>query len=130
MKKILLFLVLFSSVTFVSKAQDQFKDWPALGEFHEIMAATFHPAEDGNLEPARQRTGELLDKADLLEKSVVPEKYNTPALKAAVKTLVKNTDKLYGLIKKRGTDDKVKAQLTVVHDSFHKIVGLCTDPKN
>ena len=41
--------------------------WPELMHFHKVLAQTFHPAEKGNYNPIRDRSGELFaTKADLL----------------------------------------------------------------
>ena len=37
----------------IASAQSMDK-WPALKELHTVMAATFHPAEEGNLQPLRE----------------------------------------------------------------------------
>jgi hypothetical protein len=132
MKQISFAILSFIAFTFVSKktdAQDKFTDWPALVEFHETLAATFHPAEEGQFDPVKQRSGELLDKADKVLKSVVPAKYDTPKIKAALKELYDHCDDLYSLVKKRGKDEKLKKLITNVHDSYHKLVELSTEPK-
>ena len=80
MKKICLLVTLFVSLLAVkSNAQDKFAAWPALAEFHTVMSATFHPAEEGDFDPVKQRSGELVDKAASLVKSVVPAKFHKPA---------------------------------------------------
>jgi hypothetical protein len=125
----ILFLIAFSFVSKKAVAQDKFTDWPALGEFHDVIAATFHPAEEGHFDPVRQRSGELLDKADKLFQSAVPVKYDKPEMKDALKELYDHCDDLYSSVKKRGKDEKLQKMITIVHESFHKIVGLCTEPK-
>jgi len=128
MKKITLLFVLFLAVTaFKANAQDKFAAWPALGDFHGVMSATFHPAEKGNFDPVKQRSGEMVDKALALSKSVIPTPYNKPEVKAAVAELNKRTGDLNQLIMKNAKDEKINKSLIQVHDTFHKIVGLCTD---
>jgi len=39
--------------------------WPALKTFHEVLSQTFHPSEEGNLEPIKSRSEELMNKAAL-----------------------------------------------------------------
>jgi hypothetical protein len=132
MKRTYFTLILFVAFSFcglASRAQDQFTDWPALGEFHDIISETFHPVEEGKFDPVKARSGELYDKADKLSKSAIPEKYDRPEIKTALKELVEKADELYRQVKKRGKEDKIKQDITAVHDTFHKIVGLCTEPK-
>lgn len=130
MKKISLIFVLFFSLTALRvDAQDIFTAWPALGDFHGVMSATFHAAEKGNFDPVKQRSGEMVDKAALLTKSVIPEQYNKPEMKAAVAELDKQTTELNSLIMKNAKDVKINKSLIQVHNAFHKIVGLCSDEK-
>lgn len=130
MKKFSQLLILFVGlIAFKSNAQDKFSTWPALGEFHTVMSATFHPAEEGNFDPVKQRSGELVDKADLLAKSVVPVAYNKPAIQSAVKELKIKSTQLNKLILKKAKNDKINTALIAVHDVFHEIVGLCIEDK-
>ncbi|MDB5020226.1 MAG: hypothetical protein JWQ28_1353 [Pedobacter sp.] len=130
MKKIsLLFVLLLTIAATNANAQDIFTAWPGLGNFHGVMAATFHPAEKGNFEPVKQRSGELVDKAALLLKSDIPAKYNKPELKAALEELSKRTTTLNGLIMENAKDEKINKSLIQVHDAFHKIVGICGGEK-
>lgn len=45
---LVLFLILNAAAV---QAQTVFDKWTALKNFHEVMSQTFHPMEDGNLEP-------------------------------------------------------------------------------
>lgn len=130
MKKIsLLFVLLISIAAFKANAQDIFTEWPALGDFHGVMAATFHPSEKGNFDPVKQRSGEMVDKAALLVKSSIPEKYNKPDVKTALAELNKQTVELNGLIMKNAKDEKINKSLIRVHNAFHNLVGLCGGEK-
>jgi hypothetical protein len=130
MKKISFLVVLFLTIiSFKSNAQDKFTTWPALGEFHTVMSATFHPAEKGDLDPIKQRSGELSDKANVLAKSTVPAQFDKPAIKVALIDLNTKSAQLNKIIIKKAKDAKINSALIAVHDSFHKIVGLCTDAK-
>jgi len=132
MKKITLLFVLFLAVSaFKANAQDKFATWPALGDFHGVMSATFHPAEKGKFDPIKQRSGEMVDKALALSKSTIPAAYDKPEVKTAVAELNKRATELNQLIMKNAKDEKINKSLILVHDTFHKIVGLCTDePEN
>lgn len=101
--------------------------WQALKDFHVVMAQTFHPVEEGKFGPIRERSGEMLAKAQLLAASKVPTSFQSPAITKAIADLVDGSAKLDKLIKKKGKDDKVKESLIKLHDTFHVIQGLCSD---
>lgn len=125
MKKITLLFVLFICISaFTASAQDIFTAWPALGNFHGVLSATFHTAEKGNFDPVKQRSGEMADKAVLLSKSAVPATYKKPGVDAAIADLNDRTTDLNELIMKHAKDVKINKALVQVHDAFHKIVSL------
>jgi hypothetical protein len=126
MRKITLLFVFFICVSAShANAQDIFTEWPALGNFHGVLSATFHPAEKGNFDPVRQRSGEMVDKAALLSKSTIPAAFKKQNVVTAVADLDERTTALNELIMKNAKDEKISKSFIQVHDAFHKIVGLC-----
>ncbi|MFZ4522949.1 MAG: superoxide dismutase [Bacteroidales bacterium] len=99
--------------------------WAALSTFHEVMAGTFHPSEDGNLKPIRERSGEFLEKAKALQNSKIPTSFNTPEIKKSLDDLVKGATALNQLILKKADDKAITKKLGELHDVFHTIQGLC-----
>ena len=58
MKKIALLLLVgfgISALMNQAVAQSKLQDWNELKDFHKVMAQTFHPSEEGNLEPIKTR---------------------------------------------------------------------------
>ncbi|MBK5283790.1 MAG: hypothetical protein JJE25_00165 [Bacteroidia bacterium] len=123
--KLVMIIALLTGFAVKTQAQASAKDWAELKTFHSIMAATFHPSEDGDLKPIRERSGEMAEKAKLLAASKVPADFDKPEMKKAVQELVEGTAKLDGMIKKKATDKELTEFLAGLHDTFHKIVGLC-----
>lgn len=101
--------------------------WVALKEFHLVMAQTFHPMEEGDLNPIKTRSGELLAKAILLSKSSIPASFASAEISTAIKDLVKGSEELDKLVQKKAKEEKIKQSLTSLHDTFHIIQGLCND---
>lgn len=101
--------------------------WTALKDFHMVMAQTFHPMEEGNLKPIRERSGEMLSKAQKLAASKVPASFQSAGITKAIADLVVGSGNLEKAIKKKVKDDKIKADLTKLHDTFHIIQKLCSD---
>lgn len=119
-------LVFLMSFAYLLQAQSIWDKWKELKEFHAVMSQTFHPSEEGNLEPIKKRSSEMAEKANLLAKSAIPKEYNTPKIKEAVKKLQKGSKELDSFIKSsKATDEGIKQKLSALHDVFHEIVGLC-----
>lgn len=100
-------------------------NWKALNDFHKVMAETYHPAENGNLEPIKSRSSELMMKALNMKKSTIPKSIDSPALRANIEELVKESNALHKLVKKKMKDAVIKAKLFEVHEAFHKIQEEC-----
>ncbi|MFV8369278.1 hypothetical protein [Flavobacterium sp. LB2R40] len=130
MKHLKAFLVLTLIVVANSvSAQSTFEKWPAIKEFHEVMSQTFHPAEEGNLAPIKARSEELMNKATVLLKSNIPQDFNTTAIVASTKKLQLQSSALHQLVTSNGADAVILKSITDLHDTFHEIVGLCSDAK-
>ena len=115
------------SNNYKAATKGKFDDWQALKDFHKVMSQTFHPSEEGNLEPIRKRSGEMVEKANLLAKSIIPAEFNKKEVVAAVQKLAIDSKKLDKLVKSKKSDKELTESLTKLHDVFHEIIGLCTN---
>jgi hypothetical protein len=123
---VLFFFLVVSNLS----AQTTFEKWPAIKTFHGVMSQTFHPAEEGDLNPIKTRSEEMVQKAEALSTEAIPAEFKTPAITASVKKLQAGSKSLDKLIKAKGTDKEVLAAITSLHDVFHEIVGLCSEEKH
>ena len=107
-------------------AQSTMQSWKELKNFHEVMAQTFHPSEEGDLKPIKARATELKDKAIVLADSKIPADFNNEKVKAALGKLKDETAKMEKMVNAKASDKEITAQLNTVHDSFHAVAGLCS----
>jgi len=124
MKKMLPLLIV-AITTFATVQAQQKAAWKEMDDFHEVMAKTFHPAEEGKLEPIRNRSQEMQDKAAAWENSNAPEGYDKKAVKKSLKQLVKGSREINKLVKEKATDNILKEKLSALHDVFHQIMEKC-----
>ena len=90
------------------------------------MSQTFHPVEEGNYKPIRERSGEMVEKAIAWQKSsILADFKNVKGINKNLKKLVKESQKLDKEIKANAIDEEIKVDLTALHDLFHNVVGLC-----
>lgn len=121
MKKIA--CLLFAAFAFIASVHTQDKkSWKEMDDFHTIMSETFHPAEEGKLDPIKSRSLEMVDKAIAWKKSTVPEGYDKKAVKKSLVILVKGTKELNRLVKEKSADNIITEKLTALHDVFHQIM--------
>lgn len=133
MRKTFLFLVLFFGLFIFNStvyAQGKLQEWKELKDFHKIMSQTFHPSEEGNLEPIKTRSAEMTQSAKTLLASTPPASFNTDKVKDAVSRLASGSEKLDTDIKAGMSDKKIKKSLASLHDVFHEIIGLCSEIEN
>ena len=130
MKHLKTFLALtFIFVVNSISAQSTFEKWPAIKEFHEVMSQTFHPAEEGNFAPIKARSEEMMTKAANLQKSDIPKEFKTEAILASAGKLETQSAALHKLVISGATNDVIFKSMTTLHDTFHEIVGLCSEEK-
>ena len=103
--------------------------WAELESYHEIMSQTFHPAEEGKLEPIRKLAGELAARSQKWLASTPPKIYDTPNIKAILVKLNAESKALADSIAKGAKDEQIKTDLTALHDRFHEIMGACREEK-
>lgn len=100
-------------------------EWKEKDDFHKVMSTTFHPMEDGNFNPIKEKSQEMYEKAVAWQKSAIPAGVDKKKAKKVLKKLVKETKALNDKIKAGATDEVIKTDLTRLHDIFHELVGLC-----
>lgn len=127
MKKLSLFILALFIISAVNVSFAGEK-WTELEAFHKVMSETFHPAEEGNYQPIKDRIGEMVGAASSMVTNPVPAEYNKPEIIDAAKKLETESKALEEKIKAGATDQAIFTDLNVLHDTFHTIVGLC-NPK-
>jgi hypothetical protein len=126
MKKLVAVMVFAAALLFSNVSFSQTKaKWKEMEDFHGVMGGTFHPAEEGKLEPIRTRSKEMVDKAVAWEKSTAPEGYDKKAVSATLKKLVTGTKELDKMVKAKATDQALVTKLSSLHDVFHEIMEKC-----
>lgn len=125
MKKTVTLLAIALSFACLSAPGQEKNNWKEMEEFHAVMSATFHPSQEGKLEPIKTRSGEMLDKAVAWHQSKAPKGYNKKAVKPSLKKLVSQSRELNTLIKNNAADEVIKEKLSSLHDRFHEIAEKC-----
>jgi hypothetical protein len=96
-------------------------EWAMMDEFHMIMAESFHPYKDSaNLAPAKSLAPEMAEVAGRWSESALPEKVNTPEVKASLDQL-KNATAAFVTTVEAGDDEAIARELKTLHDLFHGI---------
>ena len=126
MKKALqLAVILLAFLPAISFAQAEKNVWPEMKDFHAVMAASFHPVEDGNYAPLKEKAESLFTTAKAWQKSAIPASFKPVETKAALKKLVIKCAAVNKGVQANLSSDKLKVLITEAHDVFHTIAGEC-----
>lgn len=125
MKPVLVFLSFFLTVSVMAQS----KSWKEMHDFHGVMSATFHPAEENDLKPVKDNAASLTAKAKIWAASAVPQGYNATTAKPILKKLVAKCGELEAAVKAGKADADLKKLITEAHDIFHEIMEKCRDKK-
>jgi hypothetical protein len=110
-------------------AQTVTERWPEIRAYHEVISKTFHSSEEGNLDPIKTHSELLVEKAEALSVENMPEEFRSPKLIESLVILKKETKKVNDMVQRKQSDAEIKKALATLHDTFHKIVGLCKEEK-
>jgi len=118
-----LFILVFSVLSLSVSAQKA--AWKELDDYHAVMSQTFHPAEEGNLQPVLTRAGELAEKGAVLKKSTIPVDYQKEGVKTSVDLLAKESKELANMVRQKKSEAEVKKAIFALHDRFHEVMEKC-----
>lgn len=103
--------------------------WKELDAFHELMAATWHPAKSGDLKAIREKADSLSASAKTWAASKVPAACDKKPIRDAIADVVTGSAKVATLVASNGADADVKQALHDVHERFEVVEHGC-QPKH
>ncbi len=103
--------------------------WKEFDAFHEIMAATWHPAASNDLKPTRAKADSLLATAKKWAASAVPAACDTKPIRDAIADVVAGSVKVAELVAANASDADVRASLHEVHERFEVVEHGCHPPR-
>jgi hypothetical protein len=127
MKKALqLAVILMAFLPAISFGQTAKNVWPEMTTFHELMSASFHPAEQGNFTPLKANADNLFKAAREWQKSVIPQdNFKLAETKDALRKLVIDCGAVQKAVIANRSNEELKALITKAHDTFHTIETQC-----
>src|ERR1700712_5532840 len=100
----------------------QEKEWKQMEDFHGIISKTYHPAEEGNLQPVKDKADSLVLRAIAWQASAVPAGYNAKTVKPKLDKLIIECKAVKTAITQKKNDETLKKLITAVHTTFHGIM--------
>lgn len=104
--------------------------WKELDAFHELMAASWHPASGKNdLAPAKAKAADMAKAAMLWADSKAPKGCDTPKIKEALTKVNTSAQDFAALVAKGTNDAALKTNLGGIHESFEVVEMGCKPEK-
>ncbi len=109
------------------KPAPKLEEWAEMEIFHNVMAETFHPMEDGEMKPILTRAQEMADKAKAWQNSTPPARYAPvkDSVNFYLAKLVSESQALADMVVKKAKEDDIKKNLTALHDRYHTVSDFC-----
>jgi hypothetical protein len=96
-------------------------EWPAMDEFHMLMAESFHPFKDSaNLEPAKLNAAAMAASASQWLQTSIPKQVDTEEVRDKLKTLSEATAEFVETVQS-SNDELIAGELEAIHDIFHEL---------
>ena len=124
-KTVALILVAVLTNASTQEAQNAGVNWAEMKNFHHFMSTTFHPSEEGNLTPVKEKADSMYIAAKQWQASAIPANFKPEETKKALGELVAKCQEIKTSVAKQAGDEQLKKQLAEGHDIFHKIVKEC-----
>ena len=124
-KAVLVILAIFTiQATFAQKSE-----WKELKTFHSLMSKSFHPSEEGNLQPVKDNAADLVAKAKAWQASSIPADFNQTETKKVLAELVVKCEDIEKAVAAKKSDADLKKLIHEAHEVFHQIVEKCRKPE-
>lgn len=130
MKHISLMLMGVFLIAAISFAQTAKKlEWKEMKDFHEVMSAVYHPTEQGNFAPLKEKAIDLFKAAKVWRDSQVPSGLEVEKTKAILTKLLRKCREISNAVQVNTPDSQLKVMIVAAHDLFHQMAGECEKVK-
>lgn len=130
MKQLSLMMMGVLFMTAISFAQTSKKlEWKEMKDFHEIMSAVYHPTEEGNFTPLKEKAIDLFKAAKLWRDSKIPSGLMVEPTLATLNKILRKCREIADAVQINAPTSDLKVKITEAHDLFHKMVGECEKAK-
>ena len=107
-----------------ASAQEK-NNWKEQEAFHGIMSKTFHPTEEGNFKPLKEKSDSLVIIAKQWKTAKIPVGYKPKETAESIAKLLKQCETVNAAVKSNKDEKTLGALMFEAHETFHYIVGEC-----
>lgn len=99
--------------------------WKEMNAFHELLAATYHPATKDTLQPLREKAAELAAAAKTWSTAEAPPSCNSDATRKTVEGLATDAQAIAAQVAAKASDADLKKSITALHERFKSVEMKC-----
>ena len=99
--------------------------WKEQEQFHGIMSKTFHPSEEGNFKPLKEKSDSLVIIAKQWKSAKIPAGYKPKETAESIAKLLKQCETVNAAVKSNKDEKTLGSLMFEAHETFHYIVGEC-----
>lgn len=99
-------------------------NWKSFKEFNQLYSQITLPAKAGDYKLIKEKSDELLTKAEMLEKSNIPGSFQNTDIKSVLKELTSVIKDLHKSASKKPKDAKIQANLLKVEEVYKKVLEI------
>jgi len=99
--------------------------WPEAQAFHQFMADTWHPADEGDFEPIMAKARDMANAAAAWAASDIPEAYQKANVAEIIDQLSTESDALATMVEEGKSEEEILPALSALHDLFHEVIEKC-----
>ncbi|MEY2902081.1 MAG: hypothetical protein RLY89_1187 [Bacteroidota bacterium] len=120
----MMLLALLCSFGLAVSAQEK-TTWKEQEQFHGIMSKTFHPSEEGNFKPLKEKSDSLVIVAKQWKAAKIPAGYKPKETAESIAKLLKQCETVNAAVKSNKDEKTLGSLMFEAHETFHYIVGEC-----
>ena len=109
----------------MSRSHHAGSGWKELDRFHELLAATYHPAAKDSLQPLRAKAADLASAATAWAASAPPDSCKSDDVRKSVATIATDAQAIAARVKANAPDAELKSSASALHELFETVEQRC-----
>lgn len=119
-----LFAIAFFFAVNTISAQSVTEKWPQLNDFQELLVKTFEPAGEGNFNPIKNSCEYLVEKAQALDVTTMPQDLRNVKADEIVAVLKRDTKLVAELIRTKASDVEIMKSFQKLNETYDRLLRI------
>lgn len=121
--KSLFAIAFFFAINSVS-AQSIASKWTQLNDFQELLVKTFEPAGEGNFGPIKNSSEYLVEKAQALDVTTMPQDLRNPKADEIIAVLKRDTKLVAELVRTNSSNVEIMKAFQKLNETYDRLLRI------